>query len=233
MRYFVTILTLTLALSSVSAYAGTEVLEDFNSYPVGFFDYSHNYYAVGSELVDKYIWGDNNNNFLQIDFNSRVGQGSPWVSFGLVQKHPFSTPRDLRGGTLSFDIKTNIFQTWETVLTPEITVLSQENFNRFRLSNKGLIDLPMTSEWTTVNIDVNDLIYNEFGYNLQIPDFSNVIGLNILALQISTDIIDTGTVSIDNIRWSGPNVPPVPEPGAMMLCAFGGFIALIRKKLRK
>ena len=250
MKKFISVIVVFLVLGTTSAYSGTEVLEDFNSYPVGveFFSSNHsNHFVAGMDVNYAQIAGNGIDNSLEIALSSSLNQNI--FSFGIIQRYPFSTPRDLTGGTLSFDIKTNISQTWQAVLTPELSVWSQiplnppiYSYDGWRLQdtvgqiynkpNPGLIDLPMTSEWTTVNIDVNDLIYNVSQSHWKIPDFSNVIGFNIIALQTNTNIIDTGTVSIDNIRWSGPNIPPVPEPGAMMLCGFGGLIALIKKRLR-
>lgn len=252
MRKFVSILTVGLVICSASAYAGTEILENFNNYETGT-DAQNNsnlkYSGLGNELIAASIVGDNIDNSIQMDFDSATGQSNAWFSFGLIQSIPLATPKNLTGGTLSFDIKTDLSQSWAGVLSPQLTVWTETPganpgdpstfaYETWRLQNylgqvwgslkQPLLDLVPT-DWTTVTVNVDDLIYNDLG-NWHIPHFDDVVGMDVLVLQVNTDIQGTGTVLLDNIQWSGD---AVPEPGAMLLCAFGGVIALIRKKIRK
>ena len=243
MRKFIGVITVGLVLCSVSSYAVVEVLEDFNSYAAGTNALNNPalaYNTLGAEATASTIVGDNINNSLQIDFDSAVGQSNAWFSFGVIQTNNFAAPKDFTGQLLTFDIKNDISQTWAGVLTPQLTAWTYHPgtdtwaYETWRLQNflgqvdgssQPLFDLNVNdTDWTTISFYAEDLVFNGAEQHWKTADFTNVIAMDILVLQVNTDIVGAGTVMIDNI---------IPEPGAMMLCAFGGVIALIRKKIRK
>ena len=240
------VIIIVLLFFSVSAHAAIEVLEDFNSYASGTNALNNpalDYNTLGSEATGSTIVGDDVNNSLQIDFDSAVGQSNAWFSFGVIHNTNFAAPKDLTGEQLSFYIKTDLSQTWVGVLSPQLTVWTYHPgtntwaYEPWRLQNmlgdidgssQPLLDLDVNhTGWTPITVDVEDLVFNGNEQHWKTADFTNVIAMDILVLQVNTDIVGPGTVLIDDIA-----IGAIPEPGAMMLCGFGGLIALIKKRLR-
>ncbi len=254
------LLTALLCASISSAFALDLVLDDFNSYTVGDSGTASNsdlaYYAFGDDVTEAstLIAGDGIDNYLSIAFDSGVGV-PPYVPLGVTQTDDL-TPFSLVGGSVSFDIRTTgLTSAVNQVISAQIVArtydpndMSDLGYKSWRLQNySGQVYGNTTAEilktfqnttWDTLTFNASDFIFNstdERHWNM--VDLTDVIAVEILFLQVPIDAqgtlndwVQAGTVDIDNITIHNA---VVPEPGAMLLCAFGGIFVWLRKKLVK
>lgn len=241
-----------------SACALDIVLEDFNGYTSGDDGTSANatlkYYAFGSEMGAAVIAGDDIDNYLSIPFNSGTGV-PPYVPMGITQTSNM-TPFSLEAGSVSFDIRTTgLSAIVDQVISAQIVArtydpndMSDLGYKNWRLQNySGQVYGNTTAEilnnfentdWTTLEFAASDFIFNSTDeQHWNVPDLTDVVAVEILFLQVPitnggspNDWVQSGTVDIDNITVSGP---AVPEPGAMLLFAFGGVVVAWAKKRSK
>lgn len=215
-------------------------VEDFDSLDTGALsDYMYNVY--GQDLVAQGIYENFGNKYLKIEFDSPYtldtfptpGDFNHFLSFGLIQTTDFAEPINLHNSTIRFDLTTTGFSPdVSSVLTVEVKARSYNpndgssvGYRTWRLQNytgqvyssqaTPLYDLPANTIWQTMVFDINDMVFNsQDERHWYIPDFSDVIGCNIIVIQVPlslgglpNDFVASGDVYIDNFKI-GSEVDP-------------------------
>ena len=180
----------------------TLIEENYNSYSIGSDpNLSSDWFAFGLERLSQVVQGANGDNWIDIAFSSPSGIAPAWCSFGLAQLEAWTTVKDFTDATIKLDIKTDLSQSISNVMALEVFAVCNETglVESFRIPDANLIALPSSSEgWVNVEIDISELTHNESAWKT--PDYSQIEKVQVLFLQTATDIVDTGTVSIDNFK---------------------------------
>ena len=180
----------------------TLIEENYNSYSIGSDpNLSSDWFVFGLERLSQVVQGANGDNWVDIAFSSPVGVPPAWCSFGLAQLEAWSVLKDFTDATIKVDIKTDLSQSILNVMALEVFAVCNETglVESFRIPDANLITLPASSEgWVNIEVDISDLTYNENTWKT--PDYSQIEKIQVLFLQTATDIVATGTVSIDNLK---------------------------------
>ncbi len=142
------------------------------------------------------------NKTLYIYFSSPTGNGP---DFGIEQDNstPFDPPLDCSNAVIFIDVKTNLQDTVNSVVTAEIV---DNEGNKARLPNYSLKPLPSENDsWETLTFSTQDLTeYDNGSINLY-----SITEINILFTQAQTDLdINNGLIIIDSLRVKDYNTSP-------------------------
>jgi len=180
----------------------TIIEENYNSYSIGSDpNLSSDWFVFGLERLSQIIQGANGDNWIDTAFSSPSGVAPAWCSFGLAQLEAWSVLKDFSDATIKVDVKTDLSQSVSNVIALEIFAVCNETglVESFRIPDANLIDLPSSAEgWVNIEIDISELTHNESTWKT--PDYSQVQKIQVLFLQTATDMVASGTVSIDNLK---------------------------------